>query len=142
MPKPLRVFVGIAMATAGAAGLVLVLSRFGVVYLGGWSMAPSYVPGDLMLYRKPPCRPTQGDAVLVAASDSTRPFIHRVVGVEADGCLRTRGDANVSVDVGRAFPEDVAGVVIGAVPSGRATHALVSGIRWCYNRLPIANTRR
>jgi len=130
----------------GAAAAVLALCwwvgpRLGVVFIGGWSMAPSLSPGDLMVYRKVGGRPSEGDMVLVRVPGSAA-FVHRVVLVRLDESLRTKGDANDAVDAQLVAPDDVAGVAVAVVPSGRALHALVTGLCWCYNHVPIANTRR
>jgi signal peptidase I len=130
-------------ACAVAAALVIAAwtaPRFGIVFVGGWSMSPALVPGDLVVYRNAG-RAVERDIVLVAARGAA-PFLHRVVAVRLDGRLRTQGDANGSPDTEPVAPEDVVGVGVVAVPGGRALHAVVAGIRWCYNHVPIADTRR
>jgi len=130
---------------AGATAAVLALAwfaapRVGAVFVGGWSMAPTCLPGDLVLYRRG-VPVSEDDVVLVRAGDEPA-FLHRVVAVRLDGGIRTQGDANAEEDSDPASRTDVAGVAAAVVPSGRVLHALVTGIRWCYNHLPIANTRR
>lgn len=130
-------------ACAVAAALALAawaVPRFGVVFVGGWSMSPALVPGDLVVYRRVG-EASERDVVLVAAPGAA-PFLHRVVAVRLDGRLRTQGDANETVDAEPVPPADVAGTAVVAIPSGRALHAVVTGMRWCYNHVPIANTRR
>lgn len=130
-----------ACAVAAALALALwVVPRFGVVFVGGWSMSPSLVPGDLVVYRHA-SQASERDVVLVAAQGAA-PFLHRVVAVRLDGGLRTQGDANETIDAEPVRPADVAGIAVAAVPSGRVLHAVVTGMRWCYNHVPIANTRR
>ncbi len=137
--RPLR---RACVAAAALALVVWMASRFGVVFIGGWSMAPTFIPGDLVVYRRGYPRPREGDAVLVASRSAARGFVHRVVGVTGDGLLRTRGDANGTPDLEASDPSDVVGVVIGSLRTGRVVDSVASGVRWCYNRVPIANMRR
>jgi hypothetical protein len=130
-------------ACAAAAVLALAVwavPRFGIVFVGGWSMSPALVPGDLVVYRRAGDA-AEGDIVLVTAP-SEPPFLHRVVSVRLDGRLRTQGDANQAIDAEPVEPADLAGVTVVAVPSGRALHAAVTGVRWCCSRVPIVNTTR
>jgi signal peptidase len=130
-------------ACAVAAVLALaawVIPRFGVVFVGGWSMSPTFTPGDLVVYRHFG-EAAEGDVVLVAPRGES-PFLHRVVAIQFDGRLRTQGDANEAPDAEPASPAEVAGVAALVVPSGRGLHAVVTGVRWCYGRVPIANMRR
>lgn len=130
-----------ACAVAAALALaVWAVPRFGLVFVGGWSMSPALVPGDLVVYRRAG-EASERDVVLVAAPGDA-PFLHRVVAVRLDGRLRTQGDANGTLDAEPVPPADVAGVEVAAVPSGRALHAVVIGMRWCLDHVPIANTRR
>ena len=103
-------------------------------------MSPALIPGDLVVYRRAG-EAIEGDVVLVAARGEP-PFLHRVVAVRLDGRLRTRGDANENADAEPVPTTAVAGVGVAAIPSGRVVHAVVTGMRWCYNHVPIANTRR
>jgi signal peptidase I len=136
--RPLRTVLGAAAALAIAAVL---LTRYGVVFIGGWSMSPALTPGDVAVYARAPVYAQERDVVLVAAL-GRRPFVHRVVVRQVDGSLRTRGDACAVADPVPCRPEDLGGLVTCVVPTGRALHALVGAVRWCYNHVPIADTRR
>jgi hypothetical protein len=128
---------------AAAAALALVwwaMPRAGLVFVGGWSMAPALCPGDLVVYRRGGGA-QEGDIALAAPSGAPA-YLHRVVAVQLDGALRTKGDANEEADAEPTPVSEVAGVAVGSIPSGRVFHALVTGLRWCYNHVPIANTRR
>lgn len=129
------------IAAAALALAVWAAPRFGIVFVGGWSMTPALTPGDLALYTRVPADARERDIVLVVPRGS-RAFLHRVVAVQLDGSLRTKGDANEKADPVASGADEVAGVVLTVLPSGRALHAVVSGLRWCYNHVPIANTRR
>ena len=67
------------------------LPRFGIVFVGGWSMAPTFTPGDLAFYRRSVEDVRERDIVLVAPPGSGA-FIHRVTAVQLDGALRTKGE--------------------------------------------------
>lgn len=136
--RPLR------YACAAAAALLLVWwmsPRFGAVYVGGWSMAPTLTPGDLALYRRGPVESREGEVVLVRREDGTR-MVHRVSAVLLDGSVRTRGDAGEAEDLGATPPSRLDGVVFAVLPCGRLVDAVTGAAHWCYNRLPIADTRR
>lgn len=99
--------------------LVVVLAGWthGVLYVEGGSMEPALSAGDLIVYRRLGAVPRRGD--LVVFSHGGELVVHRVAGVLRDGALRTRGDANESVDHDRVGAGAVRGVVTFAVPSGR-----------------------
>jgi len=138
-PRAPRRFLAAVMV---AAALAAAGSRYGGVYVTGWSMAPSVCPGDIAVYDHGICPVQMGDVVLVVPRGHTRGFVHRVVSVGPDGSVSTRGDANTATDTATAAPEEIGGVVVGLVPAGRGVDALVRACVWCYNRLPIAQTRR
>lgn len=141
MPKWVR---PLRYACSAAAALLLVwwiAPRFGAVYVGGWSMAPTLTPGDLALYRRATGVPREGDVVLVRLDDGTR-MVHRTVAVLLDGSVRTRGDAADTEDVDPTPSSQVDGIVFAVVPAGRVVHAVTGAARWCYNLVPIADTRR
>ncbi len=123
-----------------AAAIVAGGSRYGAVYVTGWSMAPAVCPGDLAVVDRGGMQVEQGDVVLVVPSGRTRGFVHRVVAVDATGRVVTRGDANPSADRTAAAPEEVRGEVVGLLPLGRGVDAVVRACVWCYNRLPIAQS--
>jgi signal peptidase I len=129
------------VAAAAIALVAWSAPRFGIVFVGGWSMSPTLTPGDLVFYRRAPADARERDVVLVVPPGS-QAFLHRVLAVRLDGSLRTKGDANPTADPQASDAGQVAGVGLAALPSGRALHAVVSGLRWCYNHVPIANTRR
>ncbi|MDO8916193.1 MAG: S24/S26 family peptidase [Coriobacteriia bacterium] len=140
MSVQVRLLRRVAVAAAVLALAAWAVPRFGIVFVGGWSMSPALIPGDLVVYRRA-AEATEGDVVLVARPGEA-PFLHRVATVRLDGRLRTQGDANDAADAEPASPADVAGITVAVVPSGRAIHAALAGARWCYGRVPIANLRR
>lgn len=133
---PRRLAALLALAAVAAWGL----PRYGAVFVGGWSMSPTLAPGDMVMYRRD-ALPCMGSVVLVTPPGGAA-YVHRVVLVDEWGRLTTRGDANDRDDSALAEPEAVAGVATLVVPSGRYLHALVSGVRWCFERTPIARAGR
>ena len=103
--------------------LALVLVAFGwthgFVYVEGASMEPTLSAGDIVVYRRTATHLARGDLVLFDHGGSL--VVHRVAGVQRDGSLRTRGDANESLDVLPVAPEAVRGQVVVVVPAGRFT---------------------
>ena len=142
MSKWVRLLRRLCVAAAVLAIAAVFFSRYGLVFIGGWSMAPTYTPGDIVVYRKTPVRVRIGDPVLVGGRGDRRAFVHRVIGIDVEGGLRTKGDANDTEDRDASDPADVVGVVNVAMHTGRAMHSVVRGVRWCYNHVPIVNTRR
>lgn len=63
-----------------------------------------------------------GDLVVYERDDAL--VVHRVAGRQADGSLRTRGDANDAPDAGPVTPDAVRGVVAVIVPLGKALTVL------------------
>lgn len=104
----------VARTVLGVIGTLLLLSV--APMLAGWStelvisgsMMPRVAPGDLVV-----TEPVDAAAVavgqIVLVSNPARPgtlLMHRVVGRDADGALRTRGDAN-NVDDSTPVPTEM-----------------------------------
>lgn len=102
------------------AALVIVALGFthGFVYVEGRSMEPALFAGDLVVYRRNAPRPARGEMVLFEHDGGL--VVHRVAGVDREGGLRTRGDANDSLDAEPVAADDVRGIVVAVVPTGRA----------------------
>jgi len=113
------------VAGAGLAVVALVLAwSHGMLYVEGGSMRPALYPGDLIVYTRVAAEPREGDLTVFAHDGDL--VVHRVVGVEPDGSLRMRGDANVAADVEPVDRNDVRGVVVAVVPAGKVACSLVS----------------
>ena len=110
LAEPIAIL-GIVLALAWAAHTVVTPVR-----VGGWSMSPTYAPGDIVFVRLG-ARPVPGDVVLVRAPGHT-PVLHRVVALLDDGSVRTRGDANPVDDLETACPQQVAGRGVAVLPIG------------------------
>jgi len=87
-------------------------------------MEPALYPGDLIVYRKGCQLLDRGDLVVFEHGDVL--VVHRVAALLRGGTLRTRGDANESVDSEPVAVDDIRGEVLLAVPAGRAVHALAA----------------
>lgn len=105
-----------------AAVIVLVGWTHGVLYVEGASMSPALSPGDIIVYRRMGVRLAQRDLV-VFEHDGTL-VVHRVAGLLRGGRLRTRGDANATLDPLPVDRANVRGEVVFVVPSGKAATGL------------------
>lgn len=108
--------VSFALAAAAAAWA---LSVYSAVYVGGASMSPALVKGDLAIVHRGQTDAKAGDIVLVDKPGWPAGVLHRVVSVAFDGGLQLRGDANPVPDFDPVAPSSVRGVVSVVVPSGR-----------------------
>lgn len=93
----------------------------------GTSMEPTYRSGDMLVVRSG--RPRVGDvAVVDLAGGAGGRVVHRVVGVDDEGRLRTQGDNRRTADGFETDPADVVGVVGVRLP--RVGTALILLSRW------------
>lgn len=111
-----------AAELALALVLVGISWSHGFVYVEGGSMEPALYAGDLAVYarRGQPCR--RGDLVLFEHDGGL--VVHRVAGVQRDGSLRTRGDANEALDSLPVDEDAVRGKVVLVLPMGRIASRL------------------
>ncbi|MHB1323822.1 MAG: signal peptidase I [Coriobacteriia bacterium] len=113
-----------------AADVVLVTSlavlgwTYGFVYVEGASMEPTLTPGDIAVYRRDVPEVVRGELV-VFEHDGTL-VLHRVAGVLNDGSIRTRGDANESLDAVPVVDHKVRGRVVLVLPTGRGAQRLAA----------------
>lgn len=90
---------------------------FGLVIVSGASMLPTLQDGDVVVLREKSSYDIDDIVVYrVTMSDGVYRIVHRVVAVEADGSLRTRGDNRPSIDPFQPKTQDVDGRVITVVP--------------------------
>jgi signal peptidase I len=92
-----------------ALAAVLAVAFVGMGYLGTWpplatvmsaSMEPTIKTGDIVVLKKLDRAPRVGDVVAVSVPPSIRTrfgyppvIIHRIIGIDADGVVTTKGDA-------------------------------------------------
>jgi signal peptidase I len=107
-------------------GLVMLACAWchGVLYVEGGSMMPSLHPGDVIVYRRYGAMPRASELAVFEHRGSV--VVHRVAALLRDGRIRTRGDANGSVDFEPVDPEAVVGTVVLVVPTGRLAGRLVA----------------
>jgi signal peptidase I len=98
------------------AMLLVALSVWEPVRVGGMSMSPALRAGDLVMVRRH-ARPRKGDIALVRAVGHGA-VLHRVVEVSQDGEVVTRGDANPVDDREPASATEVEGIVTRVIPAG------------------------
>lgn len=110
------------------AAIVLTGLSASVVKTG--SMRPTYQPGDLVVtVNSDLVKPKVGSVVVATpwvSGAELPPIAHRVVAVNDDGTIKTKGDYNPEVDAWTDRPEDVDKTVIAHVPMGWIMTAMKS----------------
>lgn len=102
--------------TIAACSLLLASAVWTPVRVTGGSMTPALYPGDVVLVSLGR-EVRAGDIVLVKTRSRGR-YLHRVVGLSADGTYRLRGDANNTADLTPVRRSEVDGVVVRVLPAG------------------------
>ena len=121
-----------ALFALAAVAIAWIVPRYGLTFVGGWSMAPSLCRGDLVIYRRG-ARPVEGAIAFVSKPGWPEGVVHRVVGRDPGGGLRLKGDANPVPDRDPVGPSAVRGVCAVVVPTGRAVLALWRALGRWYN---------
>lgn len=132
------------LAPVGLLVLQLLSATYlaGLVFLGLWvagpavvagmqpvaitsgSMEPALAVGDVVLLDPPGAELAVGEVVTFRRSDGGL-VTHRIVGIDGEGMLTTRGDANADPDARAVAPDDVVGIGGLAVPlAGLPAHWL------------------
>lgn len=88
-------------------------------------MEPALFAGDLAIYARRGITCRRGDLVLFEHDGGL--VVHRVAGTQRDGSLRTRGDANESLDALPVEEDAVRGKVVLVLPMGRVASRLAEG---------------
>jgi signal peptidase len=106
--------VGLLTVALAAAVIYLAVSPLQAKIIMTGSMKPHMPPGTIVLVQ-PQHAYHKGEVI-----SFTNPFghtvTHRLVGVQADGRLVTKGDANDAADGWRISPTAVQGQVVGTIP--------------------------
>ena len=123
----------LALLTAATAAWAL--SCLTAVYVGGGSMTPALIAGDLAVVRNGTSAIKVGDVVLVDRPGWPGGVLHRVVAVTFDGRLQLRGDANPTPDLDPVPTSAVRGVLVFVLPCGRAIAAFEALFRVIQSRL-------
>lgn len=113
-----RAVIAVASYALVAAACFAAVRLFAPVRVAGGSMHPALHTGDLVFVSRG-TEPSRGDIVLFRAPGHG-PVLHRVVAVEANGSVRTQGDANQIPDLEPVAKEYVTGTVVAVVPVGAA----------------------
>lgn len=80
-------------------------------------MEPALSPGDVIVYRRIGAHIEQREMVVFEHRGTL--VVHRVAGALRGGSLRTRGDANTTLDPAPVESDDVRGEVVLVLPSGK-----------------------
>lgn len=125
-------------AVLAVAAAAWVLPRFGAVFVGGESMAPALVRGDLVVVRRDVSGVRSGDIVWVEKAGWPAGVLHRVDTVYADGSMRLRGDANPQADREPVHPARMRGVVVAVLSVSRVRAFMQRFVARWYN--PASHT--
>lgn len=106
-------------AVAGIVVLLvlLALGSWRPVRVTGWSMHPALHPGDVVLVHK--TRQVEVGEIVLFKSSGHGSVLHRAIGVDRGGKVRTRGDANWVADREALSPSEIIGPVRAVAPIGR-----------------------
>jgi signal peptidase I len=135
MPRARAVAVGVGLAALAVAAAAWASTAFTAVYVGGGSMSPALIRGDLAVVRKGVAGVRTGQIVLVEKPGWPAGVLHRVVAVDVDGRLQLRGDANPVADLDPVTPGSVSGIVAFVLPTGRALAVLEGLVRMVQSRV-------
>jgi signal peptidase I len=128
---------------AGAAVLSVTVAAWvwslaGVSVIQGASMAPAFVPGDVIVFERVVRGVEPGDVVVFPRPGWPGGVAHRVVRVSRAGVVRTKGDANPAPDRDPVLRAALSGRVIARLPSGALARALARRLHRWYSDVPIA----
>lgn len=104
--------VGIALIAAGLG----VVHTCSVVSVAGGSMAPALLPADIVLVMRTR-DVSRGDIALLVSPSGSR-YLHRIVSVDPNGSVETRGDANEIDDFDPTPRGRILGRVVRVIPAG------------------------
>ncbi len=135
MGRARAIAVKVAVAILIAAAIAWALSALTAVYVGGGSMSPALIAGDLAVARRGATGVKVGDIVLIEKAGWPEGVLHRVIAVTFDGRLQTQGDANPAPDLDPVPVTAVRGVVVVVLPTGRAVAVLEALVRVIQSRL-------
>lgn len=99
-----------------SVGTFALVRAAGPVRVVGGSMRPALLPGDLCFIQRTGDLQV-GDVVLVATGGDQ--MLHRLVRVDTNGQLHTKGDANPAEDLEPVSRQQVRGRVERVIPVGR-----------------------
>jgi signal peptidase I len=135
MSRARAVAVRAAILVLVAAATAWALSTYTAVYVGGDSMSPALVRGDLAVVRRDVTGAKVGDILLVTREGWPGGVLHRVIAVTFDGRFQLRGDANPVPDLDPVPASSARGVVAVLAPTGRVMAVIDAFIRMVQSRL-------
>ena len=94
----LYIVLGVVLAILINNGLAFALSTdMPIVAVESNSMVPTFSRGDILVLQGVPATDlTVGDIIVFSPSERQTPVVHRIVKLNDDGTLQTKGDANAA----------------------------------------------
>ena len=135
MSRARAIAVKVLASVLASAALAWALTSFIAVYVGGDSMSPTLIRGDLVVVRRALGPVRAGDIILMAKTGWPAGVLHRVIAITMDGRFQTRGDANPVPDLDPVRPASVRGVLVFALPTGKVMALLDALARMVQSRV-------
>jgi signal peptidase I len=92
------------------------------------SMRPGIQPGDIVVVVKSDLVKPQVGSIVVATprigDEQLPPIAHRIISINPDGTIKTKGDYNPEPDAWRVQPQEVQKTVVAIIPMGWARNPL------------------
>ena len=135
MPRVRAVAVKAAIVLLVAGAIAWALTAYTAVYVGGDSMSPALLRGDLAVVRRGATGAKVGDVLLISKVGWPAGVLHRVIAVTLDGRFQLRGDANPVPDLDPVPVSATRGVMVLLVPTGRVMALIDALARMVQSRL-------
>jgi len=134
-PRVRAVAIKVVTVLLVAGATAWALTMYTAVYVGGDSMSPALVRGDLAVVRRSIAGAKVGDVLLVSKPGWRSGVLHRVVAVTLDGRFQMRGDANPVPDLDPVPASAARGVMVLLLPTGRVMALMDALARMVQSRL-------
>ena len=123
-----------AVYLAGVAALLLIAPKLlniePAIVLSG-SMSPALKTGDIVYIKKPRDNVYQvGDIVSFKYKGAQKSSTHRIVDIDINGNIYTKGDSNESIDMVTIICEQIEGKVIITIPKIGYTVSMLQEKKW------------
>lgn len=116
--------VALAVVAMALPAIVAALPGWVILQVDGRSMEPTYAIRDVIVAREPAADESFAVGDVISFQEPDGIVTHRIVGIEPDGSLITRGDANTSDDATPVSRENVVGLIVLHVPQPGASFVM------------------